>query len=59
MDKAIQFLLWHGYAVLFAFVFAEQIGLPLGPEHYVPDLAICMRKNPPPRTNGKGDLKYD
>lgn len=29
MDKAIQFLLWHGYAVLFTLVFAEQIGLPL------------------------------
>ncbi len=29
MNQAIQFLLRHGYAVLFAFVFAEQIGLPV------------------------------
>lgn len=29
MNEALQFLLRHGYAVLFAFVFAEQIGLPL------------------------------
>lgn len=29
MDEIIQFLLRHGYTVLFAFVFAEQIGLPL------------------------------
>ncbi|MFQ5696602.1 MAG: VTT domain-containing protein [Terriglobia bacterium] len=29
MDELIQFLVRHGYAVLFALVFAEQIGLPL------------------------------
>ena len=29
MQEAVQFLLDHGYAVLFALVFAEQIGLPL------------------------------
>ncbi len=29
MDPVIQFLLRHGYAVLFVFVLAEQIGLPL------------------------------
>ena len=29
MQEAAQFLLEHGYAVLFALVFAEQIGLPL------------------------------
>lgn len=29
MDQAIQFLLRHGYATLFLFVFAEQMGLPL------------------------------
>ncbi len=29
MDQVIQFLLRHGYAVLFVFVLAEQIGLPL------------------------------
>jgi membrane protein DedA with SNARE-associated domain len=29
MDEVIQFLLRHGYTLLFLFVFAEQIGLPL------------------------------
>ncbi len=29
MNETLQFLLRHGYAVLFGFVFAEQIGLPL------------------------------
>ncbi|MFQ5663993.1 MAG: VTT domain-containing protein [Terriglobia bacterium] len=29
MDEAIQFLLQHGYLVLFVFVLAEQMGLPL------------------------------
>lgn len=29
MDEGIQFLLRHGYSLLFLFVFAEQIGLPL------------------------------
>ncbi|MBI3697689.1 MAG: VTT domain-containing protein [Acidobacteria bacterium] len=29
MDQAIQFLLRHGYAALFVFVLAEQIGLPI------------------------------
>lgn len=29
MNETIEFLLRHGYAVLFLFVFAEQIGLPL------------------------------
>ena len=29
VDETIQFLLRHGYLVLFVFVFAEQIGLPL------------------------------
>jgi membrane protein DedA with SNARE-associated domain len=29
MEEALQFLVRHGYAIVFAFVFAEQIGLPL------------------------------
>lgn len=29
MDESIQFLVRHGYSVLFVWVFAEQIGLPL------------------------------
>jgi membrane protein DedA with SNARE-associated domain len=29
MNEAFQFLLRHGYAVLFGFVFAEQLGLPI------------------------------
>jgi membrane protein DedA with SNARE-associated domain len=29
MDHAVQFLVCHGYAVLFAWIFAEQVGLPI------------------------------
>ena len=29
MSETLQFLVKHGYLVLFAWVFAEQIGLPL------------------------------
>ena len=29
MNETFEFLLRHGYAVLFGFVFAEQLGLPI------------------------------
>jgi len=29
MNEAIDFLLTHGYSVLFSFVLAEQLGLPV------------------------------
>ena len=29
MDETIRFLLHHGYVVLIAWVFAEQMGLPI------------------------------
>jgi len=29
VDETIQFLIWHGYSLLFIWVFAEQIGLPV------------------------------
>jgi hypothetical protein len=37
MNAIVQFVVKHGYSILFAVIFAHQIGLP------IPDLCFCLR----------------
>lgn len=49
MNEAVEFLLRHGYVVLFLFVFAEQIGLPL------PALPVLLAMG---ALAGAGEMSY-